>query len=214
MKKQLADRARYISNFLKARSSKLKAGFTLIELLVVIAIIGILASIILASLATAQAKGRDARRISDIKQIQLALELYYDANSKFPITIYENEGSPGTSQLVAQGFISIVPFDSKYANSCTVDGSAGCYSYTALCTAASGPMTPVSYHLGAVLETNNSALATDSDGTAIPAGYSVCTGSAPGTGFSGLSSVTGQSQCGTAAGTPYPGTETCYDVTP
>jgi prepilin-type N-terminal cleavage/methylation domain-containing protein len=47
-----------------------KAGFTLIELLVVIAIIGILASIILASLATAQAKGRDATRVEELKSIQ------------------------------------------------------------------------------------------------------------------------------------------------
>src|SRR5580693_2845978 len=60
------------------------AGFTLIELLVVIAIIGLLASIILASLNTARAKGRDARRLSDVKQVQLALELYYDANSSYP----------------------------------------------------------------------------------------------------------------------------------
>lgn len=61
-----------------------KRGFTLIELLVVIAIIGLLSSVILASLTTARRKARDARRISDMKQIQTALELYFDANGSYP----------------------------------------------------------------------------------------------------------------------------------
>ncbi|KKW28163.1 MAG: hypothetical protein UY71_C0031G0012 [Parcubacteria group bacterium GW2011_GWB1_52_7] len=58
-----------------------RKGFTLIELLVVIAIIGILASVVLASLNSARQKSRDARRVADIKQIQIALELYADGNS-------------------------------------------------------------------------------------------------------------------------------------
>ena len=61
-----------------------KAGFTLIELLVVIAIIGLLASIVLVSLNNAMAKVRDARRIADLKQIQLALEMFYDQQGRYP----------------------------------------------------------------------------------------------------------------------------------
>lgn len=61
-----------------------KAGFTLIELLVVIAIIGLLSSIVLASLNSARAKARDAKRIADFKQIQTALELFYDQVGKYP----------------------------------------------------------------------------------------------------------------------------------
>ncbi len=50
-------------------------GFTLIELLVVIAIIGILATIIVASFANAQQRGRDARRKADLDAIKKALQL-------------------------------------------------------------------------------------------------------------------------------------------
>lgn len=60
-------------------------GFTLIELLVVIAIIGILASVVLTSLSSARAKGRDSRRVQDLHQMELALELYRDTNGTYPI---------------------------------------------------------------------------------------------------------------------------------
>ena len=61
-------------------------GFTLIELLVVIAIIGILATVVLVSLNSARAKARDSRRISDIKQVSLALEMYAsDNNGAYPV---------------------------------------------------------------------------------------------------------------------------------
>ena len=46
-----------------------KRGFTLIELLVVIAVIGLLSSVILASLNNARKKGRDTRRMEDLRQI-------------------------------------------------------------------------------------------------------------------------------------------------
>ena len=62
-----------------------KKGFTLIELLMVIAIIGILSSVVLASINSTRAKARDANRISDMKQIQIALELYRETNGSYPI---------------------------------------------------------------------------------------------------------------------------------
>lgn len=61
-----------------------KKGFTLIELLVVIAILGILSTIAVVSLQSAREKARDARRVSDIKQIQTALELYYNEGASYP----------------------------------------------------------------------------------------------------------------------------------
>ena len=59
---------------------KLNKGFTLIELLVVIAIIGILASVVLASLNIARDKGRDASIKSSIGNMRAEAELYYDSN--------------------------------------------------------------------------------------------------------------------------------------
>ncbi len=56
-------------------------GFTLIELLVVIAIIGILSSVVLASLNTARAKGADAAIKADLANIRAQAELSYDNNT-------------------------------------------------------------------------------------------------------------------------------------
>jgi prepilin-type N-terminal cleavage/methylation domain-containing protein len=130
-----------------------KRGFTLIELLVVIAIIGILSSIVLASLNSARQKGRDARRISDIKQLQLALELSYDANGSYPTGLT-------TGALVTPGYITTIPTDPV---------SLLGYAYTAIGSGA----TCSSYHLGAKLETTgHTAFNSDADSS----GNTPCTG--------------------------------------
>lgn len=59
-------------------------GFTLIELLVVVAIVGVLSSVILVSVSSAREKARDTRRMSDIKEIQKAIELYIANNGTTP----------------------------------------------------------------------------------------------------------------------------------
>ena len=62
----------------------MKKGFTLIELLVVIAIIALLSTLSVVALNSARVKSRDARRLSDIKQIRTALEMYFDNHQLYP----------------------------------------------------------------------------------------------------------------------------------
>ncbi len=86
---------------------KKQRGFTLIELLVVIAIIGILSTIVMVSLNTARSKARDSRRFSDIRQIQLALQLYFDKNAAYPATL---------ATLATAGFLNTEPKDPGAGN--------------------------------------------------------------------------------------------------
>lgn len=61
-----------------------RSGFTLIEVLVVITIIGLLSSTILVGLDNARRRARDARRISDLRQIQNGLENYFSSAHTYP----------------------------------------------------------------------------------------------------------------------------------
>ncbi len=69
-------------------------GFTLIELLVVIAIIGLLSSIVLASLSDARSKARDTKRVGEIRSIEKALTLYaLSNNGNIPQSAYSSMAS-------------------------------------------------------------------------------------------------------------------------
>lgn len=174
----------FTSRFRSAR----QGGFTLIELLVVIAIIGVLASIVLASLNTARRKSRDARRVADIKQLQLALELYYDANGQNYPTVLTSltTGCAGSSPC-----IPTVP----------VDPLSAAYTYAALGSGTSC----TSYHLGAALEESNTngPLASDADATV----GNICNGS--GADFAGTPDTAVCSGTAGASQGSY-----CYDVKP
>jgi len=61
-------------------------GFTLIELLVVVAIIGLLSSVVLASLNGARIKARNVRRLSDARELVNAFAISLNDNSSLPST--------------------------------------------------------------------------------------------------------------------------------
>ena len=174
-------------------------GFTLIELLVVIAIIGILSSVVLASLNSARLKARDARRVSDLGQLQLALAVYYDAHSN----TYPND----LTADLAPTYIARIPTD-------PLNGTAYTYVTTGTCDIVAGNDSGTGYHLGASLEDiTSSSLVSDAD-DAGSAG--ACAAGA--TNFNGLAAAAGGAQCSGAAGTAQTGggngTESCYDVNP
>lgn len=104
----------------------MKKAFTLIELLVVIAVIALLSTLSVVALSSARAKSRDARRLSDIKQIQTALEMYFDSSGNYPTSL--TAGSPlSYGSLV---FLSKVPSDPISNNQYAYTQTEGGHEYT------------------------------------------------------------------------------------
>ncbi len=88
-------------------------GFTMIELIVVIAILGLLSTIGLVSFRTAQIKGRDAQRKSDLTQIQKALEIYYNDYGYYPTDDYPASGSFADAKGTL--YMKEIPEDPKFS---------------------------------------------------------------------------------------------------
>ena len=105
-------------------------GFTLIELLVVIAIIGMLSSIVLASMNSARKKARDAKRLSDMHQLQNALELYYSDHNAYPSSDHDGCGGWDVGnksyQLLNGKINGYIP---KPPNDATASGNCSGYRY-------------------------------------------------------------------------------------
>jgi type IV pilus assembly protein PilA len=118
-------------------------GFTLIELLVVIAIIGLLSSVIIASLNSARSKGSDASIKSNLETIRTQAELVYDNNSQSYAAICSdatiaaaltsaanNTGSTVVTTLATAGTATTVvchPTASAYAVEAPLKATSGHY---------------------------------------------------------------------------------------
>jgi len=110
--------------------NKYKKGFTLIELLVVVAIIGILASVVLASLSTARNKGKDAAIQGELSSLRAQAEIV--ANGGDYSTVFSGNCTAG-DQTISNIFTAI-----KGATTCTSNNSATGWAASALLTAQSG----------------------------------------------------------------------------
>ena len=165
-------------------------GFTLIELLLVIAIIGLLSTVVLASLNSSRTKAKDSRRIQEIRELQKALELYYSENAFYPSSINSSQNNLG-----------------KYLtdDSDLLTGAGGDkYFYTGLRLVAGG--TCQSYHLMVTLESvpaGTGLLAVDADATAAPLNLTC-----------GTEDVSGANDNAACPGLTVPATGGCYDLKP
>lgn len=104
-----------------------KKGFTLIELLVVIAIIGLLSTLAVVALGSAREKARDSKRLSDIKQVQTALELYYTDQGSYPIETNLTLGAGEAVCLDSTGFASTCT--DAYMGLVPADPGSNAYTY-------------------------------------------------------------------------------------
>ena len=154
-------------------STKNNKGFTLIELLVVVAIISLLSSIIFASLGSARAKARDTRRMADLRQLQTALELYFNDVGRYPgylLGHHRSSACPGNSPidtsypLWTAANVFDASFTNNYMKTLPSDPSGSCFTYIQLyaasptvwrCYTSSTTFNPNLYHYLITFETES-----------------------------------------------------------
>ncbi|MFH1790324.1 MAG: prepilin-type N-terminal cleavage/methylation domain-containing protein [bacterium] len=110
-----------------------KRGFTLIELLVVIAIIGLLSTLAVVALGSARVKARDSKRLSDVKQVQTALELYYTDNNEYPAGASSTLGTGSYGCLNSNGWAA-TGCANPYMGQVPSDPRSNTYVYTGAST--------------------------------------------------------------------------------
>ena len=124
-----------------------KKGFTLIEMLIVVAIVAILSTFVLVGLGPVQRGARDARRVSDLRQSQTGLELYFNKNGSYPTGV---SGWTGLRDAIVEASVGITA--SNFPNDPTPTKT---YVY--------GSTDGTSYTIGADLEDSNNNKSTLKD---------------------------------------------------
>ncbi len=140
-----------------------KKGFTLIEILVVVAIIAILSSVVLIGLGPTRRAGRDARRVADLRQIQNALELYFNKCGYYPGGVANPAcGAAGGGDTYATMVTALIGTPTLGIANVPNDPNVGGTYFFA------DPAPGTTYVLGATMEdTNNPVLTQDIDGTVL-----------------------------------------------
>ncbi len=133
---------------IKAPQKKEK-GFSLIEMLLVIAIISILSSVVYGNMTGARASARDSERVTEVGQIALALELYYNNCRQYPATLDLTASNGCPSGVTLASFLSTIPED-------PLNADPHVYVYE---------RTNNAFVIRATLETGGSSLNNDRDGT-------------------------------------------------
>ena len=136
-------------------------GFTLIELLVVIAIIGLLSSVVLASLNTARTKGSDTAIKSQLAAVRPQAEMVYDSYGNYGTT-FAKANCPTTAANSL--FATTTPFNVlNQANG--VINSAGGASLTSCMSYVSSGSFASAWAMAVVLKSSNTtAWCVDSSG--------------------------------------------------
>lgn len=119
----------------------------MIELLVVIAIIGLLSTVIAAPITEARKKGRDVKKIADIRSIVTAIGIYAD----------DHGGSyPRALEDLAPRYLPTLP-----TGAATTTIGRDKYMYVSFLD--SGPAKIMGFHIGVKLESGNQGLNDDAD---------------------------------------------------